>query len=244
MVATAMSRQACRLERQLSAIRAGAEEWLGDAQCAQAVAELAHKQVDFGHLLTAGYRDGRYSAAAALARTLFEDCTLLAWLSVPRYQDDDALKRQQAIRINRLLLDFYRKARHLEVALPGHAEALIKQTTGEAAKKVPAWERRVELLDQDEAKNPGGIQFWVDHKRHYALLNDYVHPSLGGTPNFVNPKTHEWLGFNALRWGHQYFTTSLVAVCRMSGQGRLGSRAQAAYAAINPTQITELNRLL
>ena len=76
------------------------------------------------------------------------------------------------------------------------------------------------------------------------MLNDYVHPHLGGTPNFVDPRTREWLGFNALRYGHQYFAMSLVSICRLSGQSALGARAQAAYARIHGTQTTEMNRLL
>src|ERR1051326_7074975 len=88
-VATAVSRQAYRLERQLPAIFTGAEKRLGGTRAAQAVWQFAAKQCEFGHLVVAGHRDGRYSPTASLARTLYEDATLLAWCAIP----DDSEKQ-------------------------------------------------------------------------------------------------------------------------------------------------------
>ena len=101
-----MSRQAYRLERDLPAITKGAEQWLGGFRHAQVVWGLAGKQVDFAHLVVAGYRTGRYGAMAPLVRTLFEDATLLAWMAMP----DDSTK--QAPRVMQALLQFYRDARN------------------------------------------------------------------------------------------------------------------------------------
>ncbi len=93
-----MSLQAYRLERQLPAILAGAQDWLGTIRAAQAVWQFAAKQSEFGHLVVAGYRQARYSPMAALVRTLYEDATLLAWCAAP---DDSG---QQAPRVMALLL--------------------------------------------------------------------------------------------------------------------------------------------
>src|SRR5688572_15283259 len=140
-VATAMSRQAYRLERQLPAILAGAEGWLGTARAAQAVWQFAAKQSEFGHLAVAGYREGRYSPMAALVRTLYEDATLLAWCAAP----DDSEK--QAPRMLRVLLDYYRRVRQKGRTLPPDAEQMLKETSGAPARKPPSMEDSARQLD-------------------------------------------------------------------------------------------------
>jgi hypothetical protein len=232
-----MSRQAYRLERALPAIGGGAEKWLGDWRQGEVVREMAAKQVDFGHLIVAGYRVGRYSAIAPLVRTVFEDTTLLAWLAMP----DDS--EEQAPRVTRVLLQFYRDARNKGQALPPDADKLLKTTTGAAAKKLPSWEDRVRQLDADEAIKPGGKQFWGTHTGHVELLNDYVHSHLAGTGQFIDPMTRELLGFEALVFGHQYLTLSIVSIVRLSNQNALADRAHAAFARIHNQEMTEMRRL-
>ena len=235
--ATAMSRQAYRLERALPAISDGAETWLGSGRHGQVVGALAAKQVDFGHLIVAGYRAGRYSAIAALVRTLFEDTTLLAWLAIP---DDSTV---QAPRVMRVLLQFYRDAQNKGQKLPPDAVKLLQTTTGAAARKPPSWEDRVRQLDADEASKKGGKQFWATHVDHVELLNDYVHSHLAGTGQFNDPRTRELLGFEALVYGHQYLTLSIVSIVRLSDQNALATRAQAAYERIHAQEMNELRRL-
>jgi hypothetical protein len=129
-----MSRQAYRLDRQLPAIRVGAETWLGDARSAVAVWQLAAKQAEFGHLVAEGYRKQRYSPIASLVRTLFEDATLLAWMSAPNGSADQVPGVQQ---------------------VSPDAIDLLKNTTGKGARKPPSWEDRVRQLDADEGPEKG-----------------------------------------------------------------------------------------
>src|SRR4051812_45690265 len=97
-----MSRQAYRLARQLPTVRAGAHDWLGSARSAQAVELLARRQAEFGHLVVLGYRQGHYTPAAALVRSLFEEATLLASMAMP----DDS--EEQAPRAVQVLLAYYK----------------------------------------------------------------------------------------------------------------------------------------
>jgi hypothetical protein len=233
-----MSRQAYRLERDLPAIFKGAEQWLGSLRHAQVVGKMAAKQVDFGHLVVAGYRDGRYSAIASLVRTLFEDTTLLAWMAMPDDSDD------QAPRVMQALLHFYKDARNKGQKLPPDAVKLLNTTTGAAARNPPSWENRVQQLDADEASKQGGKPFWATHVGHVALLNDYVHSHLGGTGQFIDPMTRELLGFEALVFGHQYLTLSIVSLVRLSDQTALADRAQATFARIHAQEMAEMKRLL
>jgi hypothetical protein len=100
-----MSRQAYRLERQMPAILEGVEQWLGSFRAALVVWEMGAKQAEFGHLVVAGYRQGRSSAIASLVRTLFEGATLLSWMAIP---NDPA---KQAPRELQVLLQYYRRRR-------------------------------------------------------------------------------------------------------------------------------------
>jgi hypothetical protein len=236
-VASAMSRQAYRLERQLTAIRTGAEHRLGETRAAQAVWQFAAKQSEFGHLVVAGYRDGRYSPIASLARTLYEDATLLAWCAV----SDDA--QQQAARVSRILLDYYRTVRNKGRALPPDADAMLKQVTGAAARRPPSMEDRACQLDEHE-RSTDGKPFWATHLDHVSMLNDYVHAELGGAPRFIDPMTRELLGFEVLMYSHQYLTLSIVSVVRLSDQNALAKRAQEAYDRVHPETNAELNRLI
>ena len=233
-----MSRQAYRLERQLPVILAGAEEWLGTARAAQAVWQFAAKQSEFGHLVVAGYREGRYSPMAALVRTLYEDATLLAWCAAP----DDS--EEQAPRVLRVLLDYYRRVRDKGRTLPPDAEQMLKQTSGAAARKPPSMEDRARQLDDDERGKQGGKPFWVSHLGHVEMLNAYVHAELGGAPHFVDPMTRELLGFEALVYGHQYLSLSIVSIVRLSDQNALAARAQDAFARIHDQELKELQRLI
>jgi hypothetical protein len=237
-VATAMSRQAYRLGRQLPAIRDGADEWLGSARSAQFVWQFAAKQSEFGHLVVSGYRAGRYSPIAALVRTLFEDATLLAWCAVP----DDS--EQQAPRTLRVLLEYYRRVQAKGHRLPADAAQLLKDTTGARARKPPSMEDRVRQLDDDEGAKEDGTPFWMSHLGHVELLNAYVHSELGGTPHFVDPMTRELLGFEALVYGHQYLSLSIVSIVRLSNQNALAIRAQDAFARIHDKELEELQRLI
>jgi hypothetical protein len=125
-VVTAMSRQAHRLERQLPTIRAGAEQWLGNARAGQAVWQFADRQAEFAHVIVAGYRAGRYAPIAALCRTLFEDCTLLSWCAIP----NDST--HQAPRVLRVLLGYYRRAQNMGAKLPPDAVQLLKNDDGDS----------------------------------------------------------------------------------------------------------------
>lgn len=232
-----MSRQAYRLERQLPAILRGAEQRLGSRRAVQVVWEMAAKQAEFGHLVVAGYRQDRYSAIAPLVRTLFEDATLLAWMAIP---DDPA---KQAPRVLQVVLQFYRDAQNKGQTLPPDAAKLLKATTGAAAKRPPSWEDRVKQLDADEAGKAGGKPFWATHVDHVEMLNDYVHSHPGGTGQFSAAMTRELLGFEALVFGHQYLTLSVVSVVRLSDQNALADRAQAAFARIHNQEMSEIRRL-
>jgi hypothetical protein len=233
-----MSRQAYRLERQLPAILAGADGWLGTGRAAQAVWQFAAKQSEFGHLVVAGYRKGRYSPMAALVRTLYEDATLLAWCAAPNDSE------QQAPRVLRVLLDYYRRARDKGHALPPDADRMLKETSGAPARKPPSMEDRARQLDDDERGNQDGKAFWVSHLGHVELLNAYVHAELGGAPHFVDPMTRELLGCEALVYGHQYLSLSIVSIVRLSNQNALAARAQAAFARTHDDELEELQRLI
>jgi hypothetical protein len=108
------------------------------------------------------------------------------------------------------------------------AVQLVKTTTGAAARNPPSWEDRVRQLDADEADKQEAKPFWASHVAHVAILNDYVHSHPAGTGRFTDPITRELLGFEALVFGHQYLTLSLVSVVRLSNQKRLADRAQTA----------------
>ncbi len=236
-VVTAMSRQAYRLERQLTAIRDGAQTRLENPRAAIAVWQLAAKQAEFGHLVVEGYREGRYTPAAALVRTLFEDTTLLAWMSLP---DDPGQQRDRTIRA---VLGFYRDARNKGYCVPPDAHQLLRDTVGSAAKKTPSMENRARQLDDKERSTPDGKEFWVTHLAHVELLNRYVHANIGG-PNFTDPMSRELLGFEALVYAHQYLTLSIVSAVRLSDQNKLAARAQATYERIHETEQKELRRLI
>lgn len=237
-MATAMSRQAYRLQRQLPAVLSGAKRWLGTARSAQFVWQFAAKQSEFGHLVVAGYRAGRFSPIAALVRTLFEDATLLAWCAIPNDSE------QQAPRVARVLLDYYRRVRHKGYALPADAEQLLKRMTGAAARKPPSMEDRARQLDDDEGGKDDGKRFWGSHLGHVEMLNAYVHAELGGAPHFVEPMTRELLGFEALVYGHQYLSLSIVSIVRLSNQNALATRAQNAFARIHDQELEEMQRLI
>jgi hypothetical protein len=233
-----MSRQAYRLDRKLPAVLTGAEKWLGSERLAQAMWQFASKQSEFGHLVVAGYRDGRYSPIAALVRTLYEDATLLGWCAAP----DDSEK--QAPRVLRVLLDYYRRAKHKDRTLPPDAEQMLKKTSGAPARKPPSMEDRARQLDDDERSKQAGKPFWASHLDHVEMLNAYVHAELGGAPQFVDPMTRELLGFEALVFGHQYLTLSVVSIVRLSNQNALAGRAQTAFAKIHSQELAELQRLI
>jgi hypothetical protein len=197
-VATAMSRQACRLERQLPAILTG-------------------------------------SPIAALVRTLFEDATLLAWMAIPNDSTD------QAPRVTRVVLDYYRDTQNKRQPLPSDAHHLLRNTTGKAARKPPSWEDRVRQLDEDEGRKDGGKPFWASHVDHVAVLNQYVHSHLGGSVTFTDEMTRELLGFEALVFGHQYLTLSIV---RLSNQNASAASAQEAFGRTHRQEMDELRRLI
>jgi hypothetical protein len=236
-VATALSRQAYRLDSQLPAIRAGAESWLGHPRCAVAIWQLASKQAEFGHLVAEGYKKQRYSAIAALVRTLFEDATLLAWMSAPNDSEE------QTPRVKQVLLDYYREARNQGDDIPPDAIDLLKNTTGKAARRPPSWEDLVRQLDADERRKPEGIAFWQSHVGHVAELNTYVHSDLGGAVQFVDPRLRELVGFRSVVYGLQYLSLSIVSVVRLSNQNALATRAQAAFNAGHGQKMDELKRL-
>jgi hypothetical protein len=233
-----MSRQAYRLERQLPAVLAGAEQRLAGVRAGQAVWQFAAKQSEFGHLVATGYREGRYSPIASLVRSLYEDATLLAWCAMP----DD--REKQAARVLRVLLDYYRTARHKGRGLPPDAEKMLDRTTGPAARKPPSMEDRARQLDDDEDGKDDGKRFWTSHLDHVGMLNSYVHAELGGAVHFVDPMTRELLGFEALVYGHQYLSLSVVSIVRLSDQNALARRAQDAFGRIHDQEIAELNRLM
>jgi hypothetical protein len=237
-VATAMSRQAYRLELQLPKIRAGAEQWLGNPRAGQAVWQFADRQAEFAHLIVAGYRAGRYTPIAALCRTLFEDCTLLSWCAIPKDSTD------QAPRVLRVLLDYYRRAQNKGAKLPPDAVLLLKTARGTAARRPPSMEDRVKQLDADEGAKADGKAFWTSHLDHVALLNDYVHAELGGGGRFTDPMTRELLGFEALVFSHQYLSLGIVSIVRLSGQDALAARAQQAFGRMHDQEMRELHRLI
>jgi hypothetical protein len=233
-----MSRQAYRLERQLDPIKTGVERRLSSLRSAQAVFQLAAKQAEFGHLVADGYRQGRYSPIAALVRTLFEDATVLAWMAEPEGSDE------QAQRATQVLIAFYRDARNKGHALPPDAEQLMKDTTGRASRKPPSMEDRVRQLDEYERASADGKAFWASHLDHVEMLNAYVHSRLDGDAYFTDPMTRELLGFEALVYGHQYLTLSVVSIVRLSDQNALAVRAQAAFGRIHDQELAELKRLI
>jgi hypothetical protein len=55
--------------------------------------------------------------------------------------------------------------------------------------------------------------------------------------------TRELLGFEALVFGHQYLTLSIVSVVRLSDHNSLADRAQAAYGRIHSQEMVEMKRL-
>jgi hypothetical protein len=233
-----MSRQAYRLERQLPAIVRGAENRLGGPRPAQAVWQLAAKQSDFGHLVVSGYREGRYSPIASLVRTLYEDASLLAWCAAP-----DA-PTKQASRVFRVLVDYYRRAKQRHEVIPPDADLMLRETSGRAARKPPSMEDRARQLDADEGAKSDGQPFWTSHLDHVAMLNEYVHAELGGAPQFVQPKFRELLGFEALVYGHQYLTLSLISTVRLSDLNVLAKRAQRVFDGIHGQEMTQLDRLM
>jgi hypothetical protein len=234
--ATAMSRQAYRLKSQLEPIRSGAQGRLNNPRAGLAVWQVSAKQAEFAHLIVEGYRKGYFTPIAALVRTLFEDTTLLAWMSVP----DDA--EQQTARAIRVLRALYNDARNKGTRLPADAEQMLNVVTGAAARNPPSMEDRVRQLDEDE-RSSDGEEFWSTHLDHISLLNDYVHANLSG-PDFPNPVNRELLGFSVLFYGHQYLTLGIVSAVRLSGHNRLASRAQAAYERTHKEQSEELQRLV
>jgi hypothetical protein len=56
--------------------------------------------------------------------------------------------------------------------------------------------------------------------------------------------TRELLGFEALVFGHQYLTLSVVSIVRLSNQNALAGRAQTAFAKIHSQELAELQRLI
>jgi hypothetical protein len=236
-VATAMSLQTYRLERQLPAIRDGAAERLGDARVALGAWQMAMKIAEFGHGVVDQYRQRRYAATAALVRTLFEEVTLLAWVAAP----DDA--EAQLRRMTRVALVVFREAKARGAALPSDAARLLRETTGSAAKKPPSFRDQLKQLDAKEAKAPDGKLFWETHAAHYDLLSDVVHPGFLG-PEFSDPMTHELLGFEALAYGHQYLVIGTVSAVRLADQNALADSAQAAYERVHGVQDAELRRLI
>ena len=128
--------------------------------------------------------------------------------------------------------------------LPPDAVKLLNTTTGAAARRPPSWEDRVRQLDADEASKQRGTPFWTTHVQHVELLNDYVHSNLGGTGQFIDPMTRKLLGFEALVYGHQYLTLSIVSIVRLSNHNSLANRAQTAYERIHRQEVAELQRLI
>ena len=236
VVATAMSRQAYRLESQLESIRRGARERLQNRRAGEAVWQVAAKEAEFAHLVVEGYRGGYFTPMAALVRTLFEDTTLLAWMGLP----DDAA--QQATRAVRVLRAFYIEKRNRGMRLPTDAEHLLKAVSGSAAKNPPSMEDRVTLLDKHE-RSSGGKEFWATHLHNVALSNGFVHANVAG-PDFPDPVRRELLGFSALFYGHQYLSLGIVSAVRLSGQNELAARAQAAYERTHRAESEELERLI
>lgn len=82
-VATRVSRQVHRLERALPEIADAADKWLEHNRAGQAVWLLTAKEAELAGLVVAGYRSSRYSAVAALTRTLYEDATLAGLVRHP-----------------------------------------------------------------------------------------------------------------------------------------------------------------
>jgi hypothetical protein len=237
-VSEVMSRQAQRLDDTPDAIHDSAGKWLeNNDRAGQAVWLLATKQAEFGHLVAEGYRRGRYTAIAALVRTLFEDATLLSWMAIPNESGD------QVRRVVRVLVDYYRDARNQGNTIPPDAEQLLRDTTGKDARKPPSWEDRVSQLDEDEHRKENGKPFWDSHKAHVEFLNDYVHSSVGGSGQFTDAMTRELLGYEALVFGHQYLTLSIVAIARLSNQNEMCDEAQAAFGVIHDQETEELRRL-
>jgi hypothetical protein len=56
--------------------------------------------------------------------------------------------------------------------------------------------------------------------------------------------TCELLGFEALVYGHQYLSLSIVSIARLSNQNALPARAQDALARIHDQEMEELQRLI
>jgi hypothetical protein len=236
-VVNELSRQAYRLDRQLAAVRSGAESRLADPRCAVAVWQMAEKQAEFGHLVAEGYRKDRYSPISALVRTLFEDATLLAWLSM----QEDA--EPQASRVKQVLLQYYRECQYRGESIPPDAVALIRNAHGKAARKPPSWEDRVKQLDEQERRTVNGKPFWSSHTELVDRLNPYVHSDLSGAVRYTDPRLRELLGFQAVVYGYQYLSLSVVSVARLSDQHALGARAQAAYDRGHTSKMKELRRL-
>lgn len=231
-----MSHQAYRLDRQLDAIREGAEARLGNQRLAMVPWQSAAKLAEFGHGIVGAYRANRYAVAAAATRTLLEEVAQLSWVAIP----DDA--EAQKVRATRVAVGIFRKAKAEGHPLPSDAERLLRNVRASAAKAMPSFKDQLKQLDANERKSDGK-EFWVSHAGQYGMLNDVVHPGALG-PDFTDPMTRELFGFNAIVYGHQYLSLGIVSAVRLSDQSARSDRAQAAYGRVQPTQQAELKRLI
>jgi hypothetical protein len=105
----------------------------------------------------------------------------------------EVLVAKQTERILRGVIEVYETARQARRKLPQDALALLRDTTGTAARNPPSFADRLRQLDEHE-KTTGGTPFWQSHDGQVRVSTDHVHTRLAG-PLFSDPSSYELLGF-------------------------------------------------
>jgi hypothetical protein len=202
------------------------------------IAHVAARQSEFALAVITEFRKGRFSAATAVVRSLFETTVWIAWPFTASGED------QQRQRLIRLLLQGYRDARNIGATLPADVLALLANTTGKAARKPPDFQDVLKQADELERKTEGGKEYWQSHHVNWEWTSRHVHPSLVGS--YLGPDVaveNERVGVNALVYGHQYLAMAGVTCAIAASLDDLKSRVEKRYASVADLQHREIDRL-
>ncbi len=234
-VATAFSRQAYMLGTER--VQEGAEKKYDEGRYGQVLAVANARQVDLGHAIVACYRTERFGSVLVLTRAILEGAAELCWAALPK------VNRDPGNGLLRILAGTWRDAQQKGYVLPPDAAPLLALASRRGLKKVPSFDNQLTQLDKHERSQQGGIEHWKSHGDHYEYASKHVHPS-GHGPLFTDEQTLSLLGFEGLKYSHQYFSLGGQALCQLAGLRDVELRLLKRYAAIKPIQEQELDRLL
>jgi hypothetical protein len=239
-IANAFSRNALLLgsARTIGRLIAATSKRFEEPRIGELIAHVAARQSEFALAVITEFREGRFSAATAVVRSLFE---MTVWIAWPFTVSDETQQRQRLVRI---LLQGYRDARNIGVTLPPDAVALLAHTTGKAARKPPDFQDVLKQADELERKTEGGNEYWQSHYANWEWASRQVHPSLVGSYLGQDAAVeNERIGVNALVYGHQYLALAGVTCAIAASLDDLKSRIEKRYASVAAVQHEEIDRL-